>query len=212
MKGRIGEVDMAAILKQLRGKKSQSEVANAIGAKQPQYSEWESGKCRPSSKYLPKLCDFFNVTLDQLTGKEPFDKKPYIKKQGIDPVLADVPREKRVEFLQSEACEISPQIIDKLVLKVIESKNKDSAMKIRNEILKFTNSLCRYASRTQKNLTESDDEIDRLIINNETLIKNKDARIAELEAESASKDEKIAKLTSLSSGESDSEGRKGKTA
>jgi len=62
---------LAANLRKLRGNKSQSEVAEAIGAKQVTYSTWECATYEPSLVNLQKLCEYHNVTLDQLTGAKP---------------------------------------------------------------------------------------------------------------------------------------------
>ena len=63
---------IAANLARLRERigASQTEVAKAIGVKQPTYYEWEQGICRPSLPNLQKLCDYFKVTMDELIGNE----------------------------------------------------------------------------------------------------------------------------------------------
>lgn len=59
-------------LKELRLKKglTQKEIAEEFGIKQPNYQQWESGKRKPSSETLEKFANFFDVTMDYLSGNE----------------------------------------------------------------------------------------------------------------------------------------------
>ena len=60
-------------LKQLRATKglTQLEMANVLGITQPAYNRYESGKRKLDPDTLSKLADFFEVSTDQLLGKEP---------------------------------------------------------------------------------------------------------------------------------------------
>lgn len=59
-------------LKELREERnlSQLDVANAIGTSQTNIGRWEKERNEPSSGYVIKLADFFEVTTDYLLGRE----------------------------------------------------------------------------------------------------------------------------------------------
>lgn len=67
-------------LKEIREDKDllQVSVANAIGIKQQQYSEYEIGKRLIPIDKLDKLADFYNVSIDYLVGRTD-EKKSYTK-------------------------------------------------------------------------------------------------------------------------------------
>ena len=67
----------------------QIDVAKEIGVSQQQYARYESGISDPDIKCLIHLADFFNVSLDYLTGRtnikqKPSDKQKEILKKAID--------------------------------------------------------------------------------------------------------------------------------
>ena len=49
---------------------TQAELAEAIGVSQSIISAWLLGQREPSGKNLCLLADYFNVTIDQLVGRE----------------------------------------------------------------------------------------------------------------------------------------------
>ncbi|MDQ8769991.1 helix-turn-helix domain-containing protein, partial [Streptococcus ruminantium] len=58
-------------LKQLRkeaGYTNQTQIAELLKTSQQSYSQWESGKRKPSKTTLEKLSNFFNVSVDYLLG------------------------------------------------------------------------------------------------------------------------------------------------
>ena len=57
---------------------SQTDVANYLGMKQQQYSEYEIGKRLISIETLNKLADFYNTSIDYLIGRTD-ERKPYSK-------------------------------------------------------------------------------------------------------------------------------------
>ncbi len=67
-------------LKEIREDKdlNQKEVAEAIGIKQQQYSEYEIGKRLIPINYLSKLALFYNTSTDYLLGLTDV-RKPYPK-------------------------------------------------------------------------------------------------------------------------------------
>lgn len=54
-------------LRELRGKRTQKEIAQALGAKQSNYQSWENGR-EPSYDMLRKIAAFHGVTVDYLLG------------------------------------------------------------------------------------------------------------------------------------------------
>lgn len=62
-------------LKSLRKEKglNQSELANNIGLRQSHISSWELNTSDPSLYNIMLLADYFNVSIDYLTGREEED-------------------------------------------------------------------------------------------------------------------------------------------
>jgi len=56
----------------------QSDVADALGIKQQQYSEYERGIVLISIEKLNVLADFYNTSIDYLIGRTD-ERKPYPK-------------------------------------------------------------------------------------------------------------------------------------
>ena len=58
-------------LKELRKERNltQTEVANGIGVGQSNVRRWEIGEVLPSSEFVIKLADFFEVSADYLLGR-----------------------------------------------------------------------------------------------------------------------------------------------
>ena len=48
---------------------SQTELGKYIGVSQTTVTAWENGRAEPSSGYLSKLADYFNVSTDYLLGR-----------------------------------------------------------------------------------------------------------------------------------------------
>ena len=49
---------------------TQSELATQVGTLQRNISNWENGVSEPDCEVLVKLADIFNITLDELFGRE----------------------------------------------------------------------------------------------------------------------------------------------
>lgn len=56
----------------------QSEIANVLGIKQQQYSEYEIGKRLIPINYLSKLADFYDTSIDYLLQRTD-ERTPYKK-------------------------------------------------------------------------------------------------------------------------------------
>jgi HTH-type transcriptional regulator, competence development regulator len=56
-------------LKELRGKRSQEEVAERIGISRARYSHYENNRSQPDNELLNKLADYYHVTVDYLLGR-----------------------------------------------------------------------------------------------------------------------------------------------
>ena len=46
-------------------------VSKATGISSGNFSDWKSGKAKPSQKAIQKIADYFNVSVDYLLGREP---------------------------------------------------------------------------------------------------------------------------------------------
>ncbi len=49
---------------------SQDDIAKKLGVHNTTYGNWELGKTEPTVDTLIKLADFYNVTVDELLGRE----------------------------------------------------------------------------------------------------------------------------------------------
>ena len=67
-------------LKEIREDKDlkQEDVANALGIKQQQYSEYERGTVLISIEKLDKLANYYHTSVDYLIGRTD-ERKPYPK-------------------------------------------------------------------------------------------------------------------------------------
>ncbi len=68
----------AARLRSIRAEEqiTQSEAADIIGIGQRAYSAYETGRCSISVENLGKLAEYFDVSMDYLSGASPI-KKPF---------------------------------------------------------------------------------------------------------------------------------------
>jgi transcriptional regulator with XRE-family HTH domain len=51
--------------------KSKSEIAKAIGVSKPTVSQYVSGRIQPSLSTLSKLCNFLNISADEILEIRP---------------------------------------------------------------------------------------------------------------------------------------------
>lgn len=66
------EINFGKNLKMYRiqEKYNQQQLSALVGVSQQCISEWENGKIEPTLSYLWKLADIFNVSIDELVGRE----------------------------------------------------------------------------------------------------------------------------------------------
>lgn len=64
-----------------------SQVCKATGIPQSTFSDWKKGKSSPKSEKLQKIADYFDVSIDYLTGKSEY-KNFYEEFQAKNSVLA----------------------------------------------------------------------------------------------------------------------------
>lgn len=57
-------------MRELRGKKSQIQIANELGISQRTYSNYESEQRQPAPDMLIKIANYFGVTVDYLLGRD----------------------------------------------------------------------------------------------------------------------------------------------
>lgn len=54
---------------QLRGSRTQKEIADALGISRARYSHYENGRNEPDLTTLKHMADYFQVTVDYLLGR-----------------------------------------------------------------------------------------------------------------------------------------------
>lgn len=55
-------------LKEIRGEKTQAEIARLLGVKQQNWARWENGVVFPGAETLHHICTTFHVSADWLLG------------------------------------------------------------------------------------------------------------------------------------------------
>lgn len=110
-------------LKRLRNRYNytQQQVADKIGVTRPAYTAYEKGTRNPDSSMLSKLADVFDVSIDELLGREPkqhdpsddFDAFMFEDKEAFDALPEDVKQE------------LIKEINDKIEFLAFKQKNKD---------------------------------------------------------------------------------------
>lgn len=114
---------LSSNLKKLRNKYNytQQQVADKIGVTRPAYTAYEKGTRNPDSSMLSKLADVFDVSIDELLGREPkhhdssddFDAFMFEDKEAFDALPDDVKQE------------LIKEINDKIEFLAYKQKNKD---------------------------------------------------------------------------------------
>ena len=58
---------------------SQETFAERLGVSFQTISKWERGECYPDIEMLPKIANFFGITIDALMGADQSQEKEYVK-------------------------------------------------------------------------------------------------------------------------------------
>ena len=68
------KITFAENLKMLRenSKLTQQQLADALHTTQRKVSYWESGKIEPDLENLWKICDYFDISIEELIGRSFF--------------------------------------------------------------------------------------------------------------------------------------------
>ncbi|MGN1014112.1 MAG: helix-turn-helix domain-containing protein [Butyricicoccus sp.] len=74
-------------LRELRGNRTQTQMAELLGVKPNNYNGWENGK-EPNVETLIRIADYHNVTLDYLMGRVDY-KHPEYRQVNIDTGLTE---------------------------------------------------------------------------------------------------------------------------
>ena len=53
---------------------SQTDLAKKLNVSNKLISKWETGGSLPATEYLPKLCQIFNIKINELMGEEDFQE------------------------------------------------------------------------------------------------------------------------------------------
>src|SRR5690242_19731502 len=84
---------------QLRKNKvvTQSELADYLGVSFQSVSKWENGTTMPDISLLPRLSEYFNVSVDEILGLKPLKNSEY-KSRGTD---SEEHWSKRLDYLKN---------------------------------------------------------------------------------------------------------------
>lgn len=90
-------------IRELRKEKkmSQSELGKFIGVSQTTVTAWETGRAEPSSTFVSKLADLFNVSTDYLLGRSDSKKEPYYELTDKEKKDIALQAEKLMEGIES---------------------------------------------------------------------------------------------------------------
>lgn len=72
--GVLGILDKINHLLIVQGKK-QKELTDFLGVSKGTFTDWKSGKTVSYNRYLPKIAEFFDVSVDYLVGKDEHPQK-----------------------------------------------------------------------------------------------------------------------------------------
>lgn len=64
----MSTIDIIVLLLKQSGK-TQKELTDFLGVSKNTFTDWKSGRIKSYSKYLPKIAEFFDVSVDYLTGR-----------------------------------------------------------------------------------------------------------------------------------------------
>ena len=103
-------------LRELRGNRTQTKIAELLGVKPNNYNGWENGK-EPNIETLIKIADYHGVTLDYLTGRTDFKNTDY-QQTTIDTGLT----ENTIKYIRSMSPEVR-DILEPITKDLVEDKD-----------------------------------------------------------------------------------------
>ena len=103
-------------LRELRGNRTQTKIAELLGVKPNNYNGWENGK-EPNIETLIKIADYHGVTLDYLTGRTDFKNTDY-QQTTIDTGLT----ENTIKYIRSMSPEVR-DILEPITKELVEDEN-----------------------------------------------------------------------------------------
>ncbi|MEB8713171.1 helix-turn-helix domain-containing protein [Bacillus thuringiensis] len=110
-------------LKELRGNKTQEEVAAGIGISRPRYSHFENNRNEPDLDLIQKMADYYKVTTDYLLGRS--EDKRLTKEQ--DDIAGEMA--KKLEILITQLEEVDQnKALEQLEMFVYYQKAKKSIL------------------------------------------------------------------------------------
>ena len=104
-------------LRELRGKKSQRQCASDLNVKFTNYNKWESGINIPNYKTLIDIADYYDVSLDYLTGRTDFKNADY-QQTTIETGLT----ENAIKYIRSMSPEVR-DILEPITKELVEDEN-----------------------------------------------------------------------------------------
>ncbi|MBD8522316.1 helix-turn-helix domain-containing protein [Lysinibacillus fusiformis] len=78
-------------LKKLRGKRTQQEIADALGISRARYAHYENNIRQPDYETLQQLADFFDVPTDVLFGRKVHAELSNLHKDTMQFILLQLP-------------------------------------------------------------------------------------------------------------------------
>lgn len=103
-------------LRELRGNRTQTKMAELLGVKPNNYNGWENGK-EPNIETLIKIADYHGVTLDYLTGRTDFKNADY-HQTTIETGLT----ENTIKYIRSMSPEVR-DVLEPITKELVEDEN-----------------------------------------------------------------------------------------
>lgn len=103
-------------LRELRGNRTQTKIAELLGVKPNNYNGWENGK-EPNIETLIKIADYHGVTLDYLTGRTDFKNTDY-QQTTIETGLT----ENTIKYIRSMSPEVR-DVLEPITKELVEDEN-----------------------------------------------------------------------------------------
>ena len=106
-------------LVELRGNKTQEEVAKALGISRARYAHYEQERSEPNLELLEKIANYYKTTIDFITGKETMLKES-IPSDEVTELLETLHKRPEMKALFSISKNATKDDIEKAI-KIIEA-------------------------------------------------------------------------------------------